>query len=166
MQSLGSVSSRATSVTVTGLTPGVTSYLAVQAYATGATARSAWVSVTPPAPLVPQTPRGLTFTFTTATGGTLSWSPSAAATAYRVYAIDDFTGRTGSARVAAGTTSVTVSGLRSGGSYSFQVVAVNAFGSAASDLLPLVVPDAITPRGGVRRAAALAFAAQRAADRW
>lgn len=161
---VASVGSRTTSLKFTGLTPGSTSSFAVKAYNAGSSATSAWVSVTLPSAVALTAPQNLKFT-PAGTAGTLSWSAVAGATGYTVYATESGSGTQASARVGAGSTSISVTGLRPGRSYQFRVVAVNDDGVASSDWLTWAAPAAAvvksrtSPRSSGCGAVSAAFAA-------
>ena len=139
-QNLGSVNSRTTSVTVTGLQTGKTNSFAVRAAnATGA-ATSGFVSVVLPAAAPLLAPTQLAFTSTSKTTGTLSWSPSAGASGYAISIVDS-RNRTRTAWVDANATSITVRNLSPGESYSFSAVAYNDTEVASSDWVSFVAPS-------------------------
>jgi len=140
---VANVSSRTTSVKFTGLTAGSTSSFAVTVYNATSSATSPWVSVTLPAVVALTAPQKLSFT-QAGSGGTLTWSPVAGATGYMVYAAESGARGQASAWVDAGSTSISVSGLRSGRSYQFRVAAVNDDGVAASDWLTWAAPAGVT----------------------
>lgn len=140
-QELGTVNSRTTSVTVTGLTPGSTDEFYVEAYNSTTTASTGWVSVVMPGAQALAAPTNVTATALTSTTGELSWTGSAGATGYAIYYLS------GSQSVLVGTvgantTSVTIDGLGSSSSYSFAVVAFNSTTtSAASSWVTLITPS-------------------------
>jgi len=139
-QNLGSVNSRTTSVTVTGLQPGTTNSFAVRAaYSTG-TATSAFVTVVMPAVAPLLAPTQLSFTSTSKTTGTLSWVASAGASGYSVSIVDS-RNRTQTAWVDANATSITVRNLSVGASYSFSVIAYNDTEFASSDWVSFAAPS-------------------------
>jgi len=129
---VASVNARTTSLKFTGMTAGSASSFAVKAFNSTSSATSAWVSVTLPAVVALTAPQNLAFT-PAGTTGTLSWSPVAGATGYMVYAAESGSRNQASAWVDAGSTSISVSGLRAGRSYQFRVVAVNDDGVASSE---------------------------------
>jgi len=139
-QQVASVGSQTTSTRITRLQAGTAYSFAVTAYSRTSSATSPWTSVTLPAAIAVTTPQSLSFAPSSSSTGTLSWTASAGATGYMVYAVDAGSNRQASAWVAAGSTSITVSGLRPGRSYMFRVVAMNDDGSAASDWLTTAVP--------------------------
>ena len=136
---VASVGSRTTSVKFTGLTPGSTSSFAVKAFNATSSATSAWVSVTLPAAVVLTAPQNLSFKLAGGTG-TLSWSPVTGATGYMIYAAEVGSRSQASAWVDAGSTTISVSGLRAGRSYQFRVVATNDDGATSSDWLTWSAP--------------------------
>ena len=142
---LASVNSRTTSVNITGLKAGSTNLFAVKAYDATSSATSSWVSLVQPAAL--QAPQGVSLTLVSATAGFLTWVASVDARGYQIYAIDG-RGRTASASVGAGTTSVSVSGLQAGSSYKFCVVAVGEDESVSSDWISVVVSGTATATNG------------------
>ena len=135
-----SFNSRTTSVKVTGLKPGTVYQFAVTAFNATSSATSAWVSAKLPAIVQVATPQNVSFSQSSATGGTLTWGAVDGATLYRVYAVDAKGGGHASAWVDGGTTSIDVSGLRAGRTYRFRVDAYNDDSSAASDWLTFTVP--------------------------
>ena len=136
---VASVNARTTSVRFTGMTAGSTSSFAVKALNSTSSATSAWVSVTLPAVVALTAPQNLAFTLA-GTAGTLSWSSVAGATGYMVYAAESGGKNQASAWVDAGSTSISVSGLRAGRSYQFRVVAANDDGVASSEWMTWATP--------------------------
>ena len=154
---LANVGPNTTSVKVSGLTRGATYAFAVTAYNATSSATSAWVSNTMPAMLQVTAPQNVAFRGTYSSGGTLTWSAAGNATGYVVYALDVGSRQRVSAWVDASSTSITVSGLRAGRVYQFQVVAINDDSSAASDSLTLAfaaaagaAADNVSPSPGRR----------------
>ena len=140
---LASVNARTTSVKFTGLKAGSTSSFAVKASNATSSATSPWVSVTLPAAVALTAPQNLAFT-ASGTTGTLSWSPVAGATGYMVYAAETGGRNPASAWLDAGSTSISVSGLRTGRSYQFLVVAMNDDSVAASDWTTWAAPAGLS----------------------
>ena len=135
---LGTVGSGATSVTVTGLTPGATETFAIEAYNASSTASTAWVSVVMPASPTLTAPV-VTATATSSTTGKLSWTASSGATGYDIYYLNG--GRAVSlGSVGSATTSVAISGMAPGTTYEFEVVAYNRTSQAASQWTALTTP--------------------------
>lgn len=132
---VASVGSKTTSVKVSGLTRGASYSFAVTAYNASSSATSAWVSVTMPAVTLVAAPQNVAFQANSASTGTLTWSGSANATGYMIYAVDSGSRTQASARVDASSTSITVAGLRPGRAYQFLVVAMNDDSTASSDWL-------------------------------
>ena len=159
---VASVGSRTTSLKFTGMTPGSTSSFAVKAFNATSSATSAWVSVTLPAAVALTAPSNLAFA-QFGTAGTLSWSAVPGATGYTVYAVDAGSQTQASARVAAGSTSITVSGLRTGRSYQFRVVATSDDGTASSDWLTWSATASVASSGSGSSQRTSACAARRAA---
>jgi fibronectin type 3 domain-containing protein len=127
-----------TSFVDTGVASGGTYYYQVSAVgAGGESTKSAETSAT----LVPATPTNLTST-ASASQATLTWTPSAGATSYRVYR-STVSGGEGSTPVKTGLTSAsfTDTGLTANTTYYYQVTAVNAAGeSARSAEIAVVIP--------------------------
>jgi subtilase family serine protease len=136
---VASVNARTTSLKFTGLKAGSTSSFAVKAFNATSSATSPWVSVTLPAIVALTAPQNLAFT-ASVTAGTLTWSPVAGATGYMVYAAETGGRNQASAWVDAGSTSISVSGLRAGRGYQFRVVAMNDDGVATSDWMTWAAP--------------------------
>ena len=143
----------ATSYTATGLTPATSYSFAVSATnSAGTSAQSGAVSATTAALSAPSAPTGLT-----ATGGagsvSLAWTAPAnnggsAITGYTVYySTTSGAELSGTAQAASGT-SATVTGLATGTTYYFEVVATNAVGNSAPSTQvsasPVGVPSAPT----------------------
>jgi titin len=146
----GAVLISGTTVTVTGLTNGKTYYFTVKAKnALGSSGASneAWAV---PAPTVAPAPINVT-----ATGGdngtaVVTWSApfSSGGAAITGYVVTPYSGSTpqGPRMFASAATTETVSGLNPGASYTFEVAAVNAYGTGASSAASnaIVVPRAYT----------------------
>jgi hypothetical protein len=139
-QNLGSVNSRTTSVTVTGLQPGSTNSFAVRAASSNGTATSAFVTVVMPAAAPLLAPTQLVFASTSKTTGTLSWTASAGAIGYGISIVDS-KNRTQTAWVDGNATSITVRNLVPGGAYSFSVVAYNDTDVVSSDWVSFTAPS-------------------------
>jgi len=150
-QNIGTVNSRTTSVTVTGLQPGTTNSFAVRAANATGTATSGFVTVILPAAAPLLAPTQLAFTPTSTTTGTLSWSPSTAASGYAISIVDS-RNRTRTAWVDAKATSVTVRNLAPGESYSFSVVAYNDTDVASSDWVSFVAPSGLAASASAQQA--------------
>ena len=150
-QNLGTVNSRTTSVTVTGLQPGTTNSFAVRAANATGTATSGFVTVILPAAAPLLAPTQLTFTSTSKTTGTLSWSPSAGASGYAISIVDS-RNRTRTAWVDANATSVTVRNLAPGESYSFSAVAYNDTEVASSDWVSFMAPNGLAASASAQQA--------------
>lgn len=142
--SLGNVGATTTSVKVTNLARGATYAFAVTAYNATSSATSAWVSATMPAIQLVTTPQNVAFQSTSSTTGTLSWTASANATGYMIYAVDVASRMRASALIDASSTSITVSGLRPGRVYQFLVVAMNDDSSASSDWLTITMASGLS----------------------
>jgi chitodextrinase len=138
-----------TSVSITGLsasTPYAFTVAALDA-AGNASAQSAPLSVTTPAPsdtTAPSTPTGLTASALTPTSLTLSWSAATdnvGVTGYRVYNGTLVASPTG--------TSVSITGLSANTPYAFTVAALDAAGNASAQSAPLSVTTPTPPDGTV-----------------
>lgn len=128
---LKTVTASTTSTQITGLTAGSTVSLKVEAYNATEVADSQVVSVTM-ATTVNLTAPILTDSIINSTSIQLNWTSSPGATGYNVYYSDGiFVYLLGS--VTAGTTSVTVTGLRPGVSYQFKVEAFHGSTVAGSN---------------------------------
>ena len=139
---LGTVGASTTSVKITGLTPGATATLQVEAYRSAAVSDSASASVQMPAPV--SSPSGLTAplvtpTMLSATVAQLSWGAVAGAVGYNIYWWDG-TQAVLLGSVGASVTSVQISGLTRGASARFFVEAFNNNASAASDWVSVTAP--------------------------
>lgn len=137
---LGTVAATATSVQVTGLTPGATEAFKIEAYNSTAVADSSVVSVVMPGGqsqyvTVPQ----LTATAASSTSVVLKWNLESQAQGYRIYWSNGyqsvFLGSVGAA-----TNSVTITGLAPGSGSYFLVEAFNASSYADSAWVPVTTP--------------------------
>ena len=140
---LGSYASTTASATVTGLTAATTYTLRLDAYnAAGIASASTQVTTLAAAALAP--PTNVVVTITSRTSVQLSWTGSAGATAYTILRSDG-TQTTSLGSVSARTTSVRISGLKSGTTNAFAVQAVNATGSATSVWTTITMPANVPP---------------------
>ena len=137
-------------VTVNGLTNGKTYYFTVKARnALGSSGASneAWAV---PAPTVAPAPINVTATGGESGTAVVSWSApfSSGGAAITGYVVTPYSGSTpeGPRFFASAATTETVSGLNPGASYTFEVAAVNAYGTGASSAASnaIVVPRAYT----------------------
>ncbi len=132
---LGNLAAGSTSVTVTGLPSGSTQYFYIAAYNTTSTASTVWVKVVMPAAATLTAPV-VTATATSSTTGHLSWTASPGATGYKIEYLNR--GQAVSlGSVSSNTTSITISGMASGTTYEFMVVAYNKTSQADSAWTPL-----------------------------
>lgn len=157
---VATVSARTTSLRVGNLSRGTTYSFAVKAFNATSSATSPWVSIATPAIVQVAAPQGLSLLASSPTTGTLSWKAAADATGYRVFAVEVGGRGQASAFVDGSATSVDVSGLRSGRTYRFQVVAMNDDSYASSDWITFSSAVARAPSPAATRVAA-AFRALR-----
>ena len=136
---VASVGASATSVDISGQSPGSTEYFYVTAYNATSSASSGWVNVDMPAAAAVSPPANVVASATSATTGKLSWGASAGAAGYAIYYWNGFQavllGTVGS-----GTTSVTIQGLAAGSTTYLAVVAYDGTSSAASNWVGLTTP--------------------------
>jgi subtilase family serine protease len=136
---VASLGAGTTLTTVGGLTAGTTEYFYVTAYSSTSSASTNWASVVMPSAAALSAPANLVASATSATTGSLSWSPSAGATGYLIYYWNGFqavdVGSVGASR-----TSVTIQGLTAGSTTYFAVVAYNSTSAVASSWLALTTP--------------------------
>jgi subtilase family serine protease len=134
--SLGTVSSTATSATITGLTAGSTDSFLVEAYNSTAKADSAVVTVTLPSSLAAPV---VTATATSNSTALLSWKAVSGASGYRVYMWNGYQavllGTFGSS-----TTSVQVTSLTPGTPAQFLIEAYNSTQVADSSWVTVMMP--------------------------
>jgi hypothetical protein len=155
---LGSVSSRTTSVNVTGLKAGSTDKFYITAYNATTSASTGWVTVVMPGGAVAVTaPQNFTATATSSTTGTLSWTASPGATGYIIYYWDGYQA-VAIDTVGASTTSVNIGGMSASSTYQFAIVAYNATSSAATAWVSLTTPSAATTAAAQRVAQETAVA--------
>lgn len=131
-----------TSYTVSGLAASTTYSFQVVATNSAGSAATAWAQATTLAAAVTVTaPTNVRASATSSTVASVSWNAVAGATGYRVY---EWNGSQGVqvASVAAGTTSVSVSGQAPGATEYFYVTAYNATSSASSGWVSVVMPTA------------------------
>jgi hypothetical protein len=137
---LATVNSSTTSVQITGLNPGSTSYFRVEVFNSTQAADSAWVGVSTPATQNLSAPQ-VTATARSANSAALSWNYQAAAQGYRIYWWN------GSRAVLLGTvnsstTSVQITGLNPGTTNYFLVEAFNNSQVADSQWVSIATPFA------------------------
>lgn len=138
---LGTVSASATSVQVTGLTPGATASFVVEAFNSTSVADSSVASVTMPVPVTPSvvTAPQVIASAASPTSVVLSWGSEPQATGYNIYWSDGyrvvFLGTVDSS-----TTSVTITGLGAGSSSYFVVEAFNNVSYADSQWVYVATP--------------------------
>ena len=135
------LSSTTTSVSVTNLSASTQYSFEVVAYNTAGSGTTGWVTATTQAAAA--TRRGadecVKSRATSTTTATLSWTASTGATGYQIYEKNGNSSvELGS--VAAGTTSVNITGLTPGGTDSFYVTAYNATSSASSATVSVMMP--------------------------
>lgn len=135
---IGSYAATTTAATVGGLSAGATYTFRLDAYNAAGTA-SATTQVTTQSAAAIAAPVSVTVTVSTKTSVLVSWTPSAGATGYTVLMSNGSTTRQiGS--VSAKTTSVKVTNLSRGATYSFAVTAFNATSSATSGWVSVTMP--------------------------
>lgn len=160
---LGTVSSRTTSVLVTGLTPGSTDEFYVEAYNSKGSASTGWVSVVMPGNVALTAPK-VTATPLSSTTGQLSWTSSPGAIGYAIY-YSNGSQSVLLGTVGANTTSVTIQGLSANSSYLFSVVAYNATTTASSSWVSLVTPS-VSAAAKMSQADQLALLFSSIENRW
>jgi len=135
---LGTVSSSATSVQITGLTPGTTASFKIEAYNGTATADSQVVSVKMPGGSQLAAPQ-LSVQALSSTWAQLSWTSVSGAQGYRVYWMNG-TQKVLLGTVGAGTTSALITGLTPGSQAKFMVEAYNSASIADSAWVSVTMP--------------------------
>ena len=141
---VGSYAAGTTSTNITGLSASTTYSFEVAAYNSAGSNSTAWTNVTTPAAAVTvAAPQNFHVTATSSTTATLSWQAVSGATGYQVY---EWNGSVGVLidTLAAGTTSLNVSGLAAGTTQYFYVSAYNTTSSASTAWVGVVMPTAAT----------------------
>jgi subtilase family serine protease len=137
---IGSVGSGTTSFAMTNLAAATTYSFEVAATNSAGSAETSWVQATTLAPSVTvAAPTGVTATASSSTVAHVSWNATSGATGYIVYEWNGVQA-VPVANVAAGTTSVDVSGQSPGATEYFYVTAYNSTSSASSDWVSVVMP--------------------------
>ncbi|MGH7193548.1 MAG: fibronectin type III domain-containing protein, partial [Candidatus Saccharimonadales bacterium] len=137
---LGTVSASATSVQVSGLTPGANESFQVEAYNSTSIADSSVVNLTMPAPAVQAvTAPNVIAQATSSTSVALSWSGEPQATGYNIYWSDGYSVVL-LGTVSATTNSVTITGLQPGSRSYFLVEAFNNVSYADSQWVYAATP--------------------------